>query len=256
MPRQLFQFALLLAVCVVPLHADKNKKDEAPFIPAVIASGLTVPPTAGNPFSATVVVEDQRPMPDGSVETMRTIAIIARDSKGRTHNERRRFMPEAFHGSPSLMETRIYDPQAHIRFICDPATHTARRQIISIQLDADPATSPFIHVEDLGSTTLSGVRAVGTRRTYIISAHASPTRKPLEIVSEEWYSKDMNLVLLTHHIDPRTGEQTVGISGLKRDDPPASMFELPKGYTVVDAKSPPAPTPAIEGAPTSEAVKP
>jgi hypothetical protein len=256
MSRYLFQFALLLAVCALPLHADKNKADEGPFIPAVIASGLTVPPVAGVPFSATVVVEDQRPMEDGSVITMRTIAIIARDSKGRTHNERRSFMPESFHGSPPLMETRIYDPEAHIRFVCNPSARTARRQIISIQLEPEVQNSSFVHVEDLGATTLNGVRAIGTRRTYIISKHASPTHQPIEIVSEEWYSKDLNLVLLTHHLDPRTGEQTVGISGLKQEEPPASLFEIPKGYTIVDPNQPAPPRPAAASVPQAGAGKP
>jgi hypothetical protein len=75
-------------------------------------------------------------------------------------------------------------------------------------------------------------------------------------VSEEWYSKDLNLVLLTHHLDPRTGEQTIGISGLKREEPPVSMFEIPKGYTVVDPNQPTPLTPAVGTAPASRTVKP
>ena len=86
---------------------------------------------------------------------------------------------------------------------------------------------------------------------------ASGTGMPVQIEDEDWYSDDLHINLLVRHTDPRMGEQTVGISGLKREEPPASMFEVPKGYTVVNADPAPAPSPPAAPAPiASDTVKP
>jgi len=36
------------------------------------------------------------------------------------------------------------------------------------------------------------------------------------------------------HTDPRVGVETVGVSNLKREEPPASMFQVPAGYQILD----------------------
>jgi hypothetical protein len=74
----------------------------------------------------------------------------------------------------------------------------------------------------------------------------------VDVVDEFWYSQELHLNLLVHHTDPRSGEQTVGISGIKREEPPAAMFELPLGYKIVDVTPPLAPASVSASPPVSD----
>jgi hypothetical protein len=42
------------------------------------------------------------------------------------------------------------------------------------------------------------------------------TNAPIEIVSERWYSPELQLVVMTRHSDPRTGETTYKLTNLNR----------------------------------------
>jgi hypothetical protein len=211
---------------------------------AANVNAITVPDIPGAPFSATAVIEVQRYLPGGSTQIRRTINLIARDSQGRTHNETRRLMPEYFHGSPPLLSVRLFDPLTQMRTVCDPTLHIARQEVIAKQPRANSFPNPFMHIDDLGTTTLNGLQARGTRRSYKIAAKASATGSSVEIEVEEWYSEDLHLNLLTRHTDPRIGILTIGVSGLKRDEPSASMFQVPAGYQILDITPTPAPAAA------------
>ena len=210
--------------------------------------GVFVTPVAGSPFTATALIESSRPLPDGTVETQRTINKIARDSQGRIHNERRRLMPDSYKGTPALLETHLFDPQTRLNTFFEPYSRVARQSILP-SLPRNPALatqngvgtvvrSPWVKEEGLGSTTLNGLTAKGLRRTRTIDAKISGTGKPVEVVDEYWYSEDLHLNLLVHHTDPRSGEQTVAISDIQRADPPAAMFEVPAGFKTVDVTPP------------------
>jgi hypothetical protein len=249
MPRKPLQFAILLAASLLALHAQRASNSIPPQGRVAVINGITISSIAGAPFSATVVIESQRDWPDGSTQVRRTINLIARDSNGRTHNETRRLMPESFHGSPQLVGIRLFDPQTRIRTTCDPSTHIASRQFIPKKPKAADSPNPWVHVEDLGITTLDGLPAKGTRRTFTISAGASGTGEPVEIQDEDWYSGDLHINLLVRHSDPRIGVQTTAVSAVKREEPPAAMFEVPQGYQILDVPPAPAPAPAAQPAP-------
>ena len=55
---------------------------------------IDIPPMANAPFSAVVVTEWTRIMPDGSTALMKNHRTVARDSLGRVFQERRYFSPE------------------------------------------------------------------------------------------------------------------------------------------------------------------
>ena len=129
MLRTSLQIAFALTAALLPLHADQTDSTPVPSRTTLV-EGITIAPVPNAPFSATVVIELQRQLGDGSVLVRRTINLIARDSKGRIHNERRRLMPESFHGSPPLLEIHLYDPQTRVRTTCTPSTHTARQQTL------------------------------------------------------------------------------------------------------------------------------
>jgi hypothetical protein len=64
---------------------------------------------------------------------------------------------------------------------------------------ADPNT-PLEH------KTIEGVAAEGRKTTTVIPAGQVGNEQPITVVSEEWRSPELNLLVLTRHSDPRTGE--------------------------------------------------
>ena len=86
--------------------------------------------------------------------------------------------------------------------------------------------------EDLGKQLIEGVEAEGTRTTLTIAAGEIGNERPIEIVSERWYSPELQLVVMTRHSDPRTGETTYKLTNINRVEPAKSLFEVPAGYTL------------------------
>ena len=86
--------------------------------------------------------------------------------------------------------------------------------------------------EQLGKQIIEGVEAEGTRTTVTIPAGEIGNERPIEIVSERWYSPELQLVVMTRHSDPRMGETTYKLTNISRAEPPKSLFEVPAGYTV------------------------
>ena len=246
MQRTLLLAATLLTVGCMPLQAQDAGSDQPPLYHGTYThvDGVTVTPVDGAPFSAIVVIKNERPMPDGSVDTKRTINLIGRDSRGRIHNERRRLMPELFRGDPQLIEVHIFDPQTRLNTFYDPASHIARQRLLPEPIKTASQFVPYqsnpqVKVEELGTTTLNGLYAKGTRRTFTVPAKFSGTGAPVEVVDEYWYSEDLHINLLVRRTDPRTGVQTVGISSIKREEPAPAFFEVPEGYKTVDMTPPP-----------------
>ena len=86
--------------------------------------------------------------------------------------------------------------------------------------------------EQLGKQNIEGVEAEGTRTTVTIPAGEIGNDRPIEIVSERWYSPELQLVVMTRHSDPRTGETTYKLTNINRSEPAKSLFEVPSDYTI------------------------
>lgn len=86
--------------------------------------------------------------------------------------------------------------------------------------------------EDLGKQLIEGVEAEGTRTTITIPAGDIGNERPIEIVSERWYSPELQLVVMTRHSDPRMGETTYKLTNINRSEPAKSLFEVPADYTI------------------------
>ena len=86
--------------------------------------------------------------------------------------------------------------------------------------------------EQLGKQIIEGIEAEGTRTTVTIPAGEIGNERPIEIVSERWYSPELQLVVMTRHSDPRMGETTYKLTNISRAEQPKSLFEVPPGYTV------------------------
>jgi hypothetical protein len=102
----------------------------------------------------------------------------------------------------------------------------------AVMMDPLPGDLPAPVREDLGSQTIEGVKAEGTRSTITIPAGKVGNERPLAIVSERWVSSELGVTVLSKHSDPRLGTTTYRLTGIDRREPPAVLFETPPGYTV------------------------
>lgn len=89
-----------------------------------------------------------------------------------------------------------------------------------------------INKEDLGQQTIEGVTANGTRTTTVVPAGAIGNEQPITIVSEQWFSPDLEMLVLTHHSDPRVGETTYRVTNISRNEPDRTLFQAPADYTI------------------------
>src|SRR5215217_4887169 len=86
--------------------------------------------------------------------------------------------------------------------------------------------------QELGKQVIEGVEAEGTRTTITIPAGEIGNERPIEIVTERWYSPELQLVVMSRHSDPRSGETTYKLTNINRVEPAKSLFEVPSDYTV------------------------
>ncbi len=88
-------------------------------------------------------------------------------------------------------------------------------------------------IEKLGLQNIEGVEAEGTRTITTVPAGAIGNERPIESVYETWYSKELQLVVMSKQTDPRFGEQTYRLTNIVRTEPDPSLFSLPTGYRVI-----------------------
>jgi hypothetical protein len=62
--------------------------------------------------------------------------------------------------------------------------------------------------------------------------------KPLQIVTERWYSAELQTVVMTRHIDPLMGEQVFRLVNIRRGEPARELFLVPNDYKVESDRNP------------------
>jgi hypothetical protein len=93
-----------------------------------------------------------------------------------------------------------------------------------------------VNKESLGTQVMEGVNAQGNRETSTIDAGAIGNDRPIQTVSERWYSPDLQMDVMTRRSDPRSGEEITRLANINRAEPDPSLFELPPGYQLVEHK--------------------
>jgi len=214
------------------------------------SGGIFVTPIGGLSFSAVVEQRMTQTLKDGTTFQRRTTAFIARDFRGRIHNESREVLSITSNREPALLSIHIYDPDTRLNTFLDPRTHLARQSTLpnpprtappldwAQQESANDQAQPNVRLEDLGTNELDGVEAHGYRRAIKLNTKASGTDQPVVITDEYWYSDELHLNMLQKHTDPRTGELTVTVTQLNRNEPSADLFEVPANYKIVDMTPP------------------
>jgi hypothetical protein len=91
-------------------------------------------------------------------------------------------------------------------------------------------------IEPLGTRQIEGVAAEGTRTTMTIPAGQIGNLNPINMVTERWFSKELQMAVLITRRDPRSGETVYRLTNIVRAEPPPDLFSVPSDYRVVDFK--------------------
>jgi hypothetical protein len=202
----------------------------------------------GAAFSATFSTQTTQTLADGNQIQRSTTGSFARDSQGRTRRDMTLpgIGPWAASGKTAPHVIFINDAVAGTQYILEPDRKIAR----TVQgphrghRHGGPASSgpaaqggPWNHQKDvvttsLGTQTINGVAAEGTRYTRTIPAGAIGNQNPIVITTERWYSSDLQMVVLSKRSDPRTGATVTQLTNIQRSEPEASLFQVPSNYTV------------------------
>lgn len=207
----------------------------------------------GSPFSAVAVSETTQTLADGNRILRTTQTNLFRDSQGRFRKEVTlpAIGPLATAGQPKSF-VMIDDPVADAHFILHPEDKTAEKMSHSFSGTKGPTKGAMkdatkgkfeyrlqeeiangaLKKEDLGAQMIAGVSAQGTRMTHTIPAGQIGNEKPIIIVSEHWYSNDLQMTVMSKRSDPRFGETTYTLTNIQRTEPSAALFAVPSDFTV------------------------
>jgi hypothetical protein len=92
--------------------------------------------------------------------------------------------------------------------------------------------------EDLGTQTVNGIIATGTRVTHTIPANTIGNAQAIQIVREVWRSADLKVPVMVKTSDPRFGSEVIQLTNVNRAEPDASLFQTPANYTVTKGHGP------------------
>ncbi len=253
----------LLAVAAVASAQPQSRGGAPNWGPRVVGAepgrqGVVV---KGAPFSADLVTEITQVLADGNHIHQTSTSRLYRDSEGRTRRE------QSLNGLGMLAPNTnlppvvfINDPVAHVNYALSPSAHTATRSAggrgfswngaagePAQKQDSAPGSGRrmraaqaqtggrSLKTESLGHQTIEGVPTEGTRTTTTIAAGQLGNEKPIQIVTETWYSADLQMVILSKRSDPRSGETVTRYTNISRSEPPHALFEVPADYKVTDA---------------------
>ena len=93
-----------------------------------------------------------------------------------------------------------------------PLSHTgAAAGVVGgvVRIEETAKTEGEVTREDLGQRTIEGLAATGTRTTTVIPVGTIGNELPIRVVSEQWYSPDLQLLVMSKFSDPRSGETTL-----------------------------------------------
>ncbi len=252
---------VLFALAVAPGFARSGAQVAGAVAP-LPPNAPAIPTTIRNaPFSAQVVTEYDHVLANGNQIHRETHGRIFRDSQGRVRTETQ---VATLGGVDSLEHIAIQDPILREIIHLDPRTKTASVHHLGELSSApgEPAhggiptksgkallstpetavgsatfTSPRPGVsmpaasESLGTRMIEGLSASGTRTTRTI---ASGEGAPIVAVSEVWYSRDLQMIILSISDDGQSGHSVMRVTNISRGAPNDKLFQVPPDYTVKD----------------------
>jgi hypothetical protein len=199
----------------------------------------------GAPMTATVSVTHDQTLSDGNTIHTDNQSTEYRDSQGRVRRE----VPFKL-ATPAIGVTEgtmiiIMDPVAGKRYMLNPQKKTAHEMPLHPpkpphgNANGEPPARPGmgnVTTEQLGTKTILGLTATGTRMTRTIPAGQIGNTKPISVVTERWVSSDLQIPLSMTHNDPMMGTMTSTVTSVTRGEPDASLFQVPSDYKIETGK--------------------
>ena len=100
---------------------------------------------------------------------------------------------------------------------------------------AAAANRPKTTSESLGTQTIEGLNAEGTRRTTTWPVGSIGNDREIVATGETWFSKQLQVEVLTKTSDPRMGDSTTNLTNISLVEPDPALFTPPADYTIKDA---------------------
>lgn len=222
-------------------------------------AGIGGKAVTGAPFSANVSTQSTQTLADGNIIQHSTTGTFARDSQGRTRREMTlpAIGPFAASGEAPPHMVEINDAVAGVHYLLDPSSKVAHKmnrrghakhmnvttsgpmqvpddQVAGVVIAGQPGPNDKNEVTttSLGTQTINGIEAQGTRYTRTIPAGQIGNSKPITITTERWYSPDLQMVVMSKRTDPMTGDSVTQFTDIQRGEPDPALFQVPAGYTV------------------------
>jgi len=223
-------------------------------------------PVKGAPYAAEAVTESTQTLSDGNRIQRKSSASVFRDSEGRTRREQTLSAIGPWAASGEAPQTIFIDDSvAGVHYILNPKDRTARKIVVpagkgeftaaiasaphqAIRIErgiAGPGETiafqssetwesplPKPETEALGKRVIEGVEAEGTRTILTVPAGQVGNELPIQVVSESWFSADLQAVVMSKHSDPRMGETTYRLTAINRSEQSRSLFEVPADYKI------------------------
>ena len=254
----LFAAAMLAAVAVEGQEPPGIRFDVQTRVP------LEAKTIKGAPYSAEIVTDHTQTLADGNRIVRQSTGRVYRDQEGRVRREEDR--------ASGTAAISIVDPVGGVTYVIEPEQHIAwktaapvgsaiveklkdaklqevlkRREAAARKAEGEKVTVEVTggrveriltaggeqhNEERLASRLMEGLRVDGRRMTTTIAAGTIGNDLPITIVSEEWMSPDLQVLVMTQRTDPRSGDSTYRLVDVVRSEPDASLFEVPSEYVV------------------------
>ena len=242
MATRTFNRLLALALLAAGAGARADEAAEVPVCPQAPASSATRPSpnnvrlVTGAPYSAFGTSETVTTSPDGNKVVRQNTIRLWRDSDGRTRSE----FDLTSIGGPTPMEinsrlTVIDDPTARERYMLQPDGKVVTIPIAPCRANSEPDVTvgpprpaglplKMSRPVSLGERKVDGETVTGSRVEATIPAGAMGNEQPVKMSAEQWYGKDLQVVVEATYKDPRTGETKYKLREIQRDEPDARLF--------------------------------
>jgi hypothetical protein len=214
-----------------------------------ILVGFSIAPVQSIPFSGTIEAETQIVDANGNNTFHHWITKIARDAKGRTRIEID-LNPIGVPADPRLVTVHIYNPVVKADLTIFPWRRSASRyedkprpQPVPGRRDAPIAlepdnlgfggqTPPQIDTqrEELGAEVMVGMKLRHGRETTSYPAGFASSKDAYTVVTDYWYSQELQSFVLVKQLGPFNGVQTLTLRNIRHENPDRSLFTIPKGY--------------------------
>jgi hypothetical protein len=223
------------------------------FGQSTLVSGNAAPHVP-HPYTAKFQITSEQTLANGTTITHESTEIQVVDSEGRHLSE---IVTPATDRMPERSTFHVFDPVARTNTTWTvPGTKATVRKMApppepgTIRTACFSTTAPEVGEmppemvqtrrtatttsrENLGTQTIQGVVAAGSRSTMTTPAGVDGNDAPPVRTIETWNARSIGLIVRTVSDDPRTGKRTKDLVELNQGEPEPAAFQPPEGDEIV-----------------------